>query len=154
MEHTRRIFKSMNPAALVAGLALLVAAACSASPTTPATEVASAATPASTQIAAVVPTPTRARAVVSFASDILPVFDQSCLKCHGGDKTEKGLSVKFYAALMPGSEKGAVVVPGDPDASRLAQLLLNGKMPKRGPKLSQGQIELVLEWIRAGAQNN
>jgi hypothetical protein len=55
---------------------------------------------------------------------------------------------------MAGSEKGAVVLPGDADRSRLAQLLLNGKMPRRGPKLSSDQIQLVIDWINSGAQNN
>jgi mono/diheme cytochrome c family protein len=91
---------------------------------------------------------------VSFARDIFPIFDQTCLKCHGGDKTEKGLSVKTYAALMQGSQRGAVIVPGDPGSSRLVQLLQSGKMPKRAPRLSETEIELVMEWIRAGAQNN
>lgn len=132
-------------------------AACSASPSSPAAPGsggASSVPPASTRPEASDQATTGAPGAVSFARDILPIFDQSCLKCHGGDKTEKGLSLKTYEALMQGSQKGTVVVPGDPGASRLAELLQNGKMPKRGPKLSQTQIELVLEWIRAGAQNN
>lgn len=157
MDHTHWIIKHIRPAWLLVSLAVLVAAACSAppsSPTAPPASVTPSVEAASTQPAPSAQAPTKTSGAVSFARDILPIFDQSCLKCHGGDKTEKGLSVKTYTALMEGSQKGAVVVPGDPDSSRLAQLLLNGKMPKRGPKLSEGQIGLVLEWIRAGAQNN
>ena len=95
-----------------------------------------------------------AAAVVSFRQDILPIFETSCIKCHGGDKTEKGLDVKTYAALMAGSQKGTVVVPGDPAGSSLAKLLLNGKMPKRGPKLTPEQVQMVVDWIQAGAPNN
>ncbi len=96
----------------------------------------------------------QAGGAVSFSRDILPIFNETCIKCHGGDKTEKGLDMKSYSALLAGSERGAVVVPGDANGSRLAQLVVNGKMPKRGPKLSSEQVQLILDWINSGAQNN
>ena len=48
-------------------------------------------------------------AAASFAKDVLPIFESSCFKCHGGDKTEKGLDLKTYASVMLGSQKGAVI---------------------------------------------
>ncbi len=100
------------------------------------------------------PTAAQVAGPVSFARDLLPLFNETCIKCHGGDKIEKGLDMKSYSALMAGSERGAVVVPGDASSSRLAQLVENGKMPKRGPKLTSEQVQLIVDWINSGAQNN
>lgn len=98
--------------------------------------------------------PPAALTEVSFLADILPIMENSCVSCHGGKRTEKGLDLSSYAALMNGSEKGAVVIAGDADNSALAALVANGKMPKRGSKLTPEQIALIIAWINAGAPNN
>ncbi len=91
---------------------------------------------------------------ISFAADILPIFQSRCTNCHGGERTEKGLDLKSYASLMNGSERGPVVVAGDAANSALANLISSGKMPKRGPKLTPEQVQLVIDWINQGALNN
>jgi len=91
---------------------------------------------------------------VSFLADILPIMESSCVSCHGGKRTEKGLDLSSYEAVMNGSEKGAVVIAGDADNSSLAELVANGKMPKRGSKLTPEQIAWIIAWINAGAPNN
>ena len=101
------------------------------------------------------PTATAAStAGISFSRDILPIFESRCINCHGGRKTEKGLDLKTYNTLMAGSEEGIVLIPGDSEKSSLAQLLVEGKMPKRGPKLTPSQLQMVLDWINSGAENN
>ncbi len=91
---------------------------------------------------------------VSFSTDILPIFESRCVSCHGGNKTEKGLDLKSFASLMNGSEEGPVVTAGDAANSSLASLILNGKMPKRGPKLTPEQVQLIIDWINQGALDN
>lgn len=149
-------------------IAVMLLAACGPQiatqpPAEPAASATAAADPTSSPVASppdtqqapsAVPTDTQASGLVSFSQDLLPLFTETCIKCHGGDKTEKGLDMKSYAALMSGSERGTVVVPGDAASSRLAQLVENGKMPKRGPKLTSEQVQLIVDWINAGAQNN
>jgi hypothetical protein len=92
--------------------------------------------------------------IVSFANDILPIFESRCVNCHGGDRTEEDLVLKTYADMMTGSENGAVVVPGDSEHSKLAELIISQKMPKRGPKLTPPQVQLILDWINQGALDN
>ena len=92
--------------------------------------------------------------LVSFARDVLPIFTQICVKCHGGEKTQKSLVLKTYADLMQGSENGPVVEPGDPGNSLLIDMIVKGKMPKNGPKLLPGQIQTIVNWVTAGAPNN
>ncbi|MEI6289682.1 MAG: c-type cytochrome domain-containing protein [Chloroflexota bacterium] len=91
---------------------------------------------------------------VSFSKDILPIFQTSCVSCHGGERTSKGLDLKTYDSLLKGSQNGSVLVPGDTANSKLMQSILSGKMPKRGNKLTQDQINLLLNWINSGAKNN
>jgi mono/diheme cytochrome c family protein len=98
--------------------------------------------------------PAAATGAISFTADILPILESRCINCHGGNKTEKGLDLKSYASLMTGSSKGPVIVAGDAASSALATLISNGKMPKRGPKLTPEQVELIIAWINAGALNN
>ncbi|HJS19254.1 MAG TPA: c-type cytochrome domain-containing protein [Anaerolineales bacterium] len=95
-----------------------------------------------------------AGATVSFATDILPLIESRCINCHGGDRTEEGLSMRTHAEIMTGSENGPVVTPGDADNSLMAELVLEQKMPKRGPKLTPPQVQLIIDWINQGALDN
>jgi cytochrome c553 len=95
-----------------------------------------------------------AAAGVSFANDILPILAASCGECHGGRQTKAGLDMKTYEGLMTGSFDGAVIVPGSSADSLLIQMVESGKMPKRGDKLTAEQIQVISDWIAAGALNN
>lgn len=136
-----------------------------------ATEMAATSAPAATEIAATsAPAPAEAPAAtmppaateapaaagsVSFSKDVMPIFQATCVKCHGGSDGVKGdLSMKTYADLMKGGEHGAAIVPGDAASSLLVKQIVNGKMPKRGPKLPQAQIDLISQWVAQGAQDN
>lgn len=93
-------------------------------------------------------------ATVSFVNDIMPIIQSRCVNCHGGDRIEEGLLMTTYANIMAGSENGPVIVPGDPVNSLLVELITNQKMPKRGPKLTPPQVQIITEWVAAGAPNN
>lgn len=122
-------------------------------PTNPPAPTAEAATP--TEVPAGQPTAEPAASTgVSFANDILPILNSRCLNCHGGDRTEEGLLVGSYGELMAGSANGPVIVPGDAGGSLLVELVANQKMPKRGPKLTPPQVQLIVDWVNQGALNN
>ena len=91
---------------------------------------------------------------VSFASDVLPIFESRCKNCHGGNKIEEGLVLLSYADIIKGSKNGPVVIPGSANDSLLVELLVNQKMPKRGPKLTPSQIQPIIDWINQGALEN
>jgi uncharacterized membrane protein len=145
----------------VSGL-ILAGCAAPATPATPApatsapaTEaVTEAATAATTDAATAATTEQASTGGVSFANDIQPLLTSRCLSCHGGERTQKGLDVSSYDSLMAGSQDGAVVVPGDAANSPIVNLVQSGKMPKRGPKLTPDQVQLLVDWINAGAANN
>ena len=151
------------PPTATATVAATIAAATQAvanTPTVAATNTPTVAPPTATATAAPVadaPTPTTAPSAggaVSYSRDVQPIFNQVCVKCHGGEETKEGLSLKSYAEVMAGSNNGTVVTPGDVVNSFLIEQVVNGEMPKRGPKLLPAQIRTLSDWVAAGAPNN
>lgn len=100
------------------------------------------------------PVVTTAPGQASFSKDIAPLFQSSCVSCHGGERTSRALDLKTYASLMAGSQNGVMVKPGDAANSPLVQAIQAGKMPKRGTKWTADQLQLLVDWVNAGAQNN
>jgi hypothetical protein len=47
-----------------------------------------------------------------------------------------------------------VITAGNADDSYLVHQLLEGEMPKRGPRLADDQIQIIVDWINQGAINN
>ena len=91
---------------------------------------------------------------VSYANDVLPLLRSRCANCHGGKQTEEGLSMRTYADLLKGSDNGPVILPGDSENSLLVELVSTQEMPKRGPKLTPPQIQLIIDWVNQGALDN
>src|SRR5438270_11986787 len=55
-----------------------------------------------------------------FSTRVQEIFASNCYSCH--DQTAKGgLRLDSYAFLLQGGDDGAVIVPGNPDASQLIQ---------------------------------
>ena len=91
---------------------------------------------------------------ISFQRDIQPLFVSECIRCHGG---AGGLLLDTYEGLIDGGDSGALVVPGDPDASLLIGRLdgsVGDQMPLMAPALSANEIAVIRTWIAEGAQNN
>ena len=93
-------------------------------------------------------------ATVSFASDIQPLLKSRCGSCHGGSKTEEGLNLLSYETIIKGSDSGPVIIAGAADKSLLVDLVSTQEMPKRGPKLTPPQIQLIVDWVNEGALDN
>ncbi len=90
-------------------------------------------------------------AQIDFRTDILPIFEQHCLDCHGNEDPEKNLQLTNYKNVMAGSDDGPVIKPGDPQNSYLVELVSKGRMPKRGKKLTPAEVALIAAWVQAGA---
>jgi methionine-rich copper-binding protein CopC len=92
------------------------------------------------------------------------VFTPICTKCHIGAGAPEGLQLdaaNSYAALVsvPSAEQPAVmrVAPGNPANSYIIRKLQGaagisgGQMPLGGPYLPQSTIDVISQWITAGA---
>jgi hypothetical protein len=55
---------------------------------------------------------------------------------------------------MAGSDNGPVIAPGDAANSLLVEMVATQKMPKRGPKLTPPQVQLITDWVNQGALDN
>ncbi len=87
-------------------------------------------------------------------NDVRPVFEKSCLPCHGPQTKSSGLDLSTREELLKGGEHGPAIVPGDPKASLLYKLVsydAEPHMPYKGDRLPQETIDRIAEWIKAGA---
>src|SRR5438477_1920579 len=50
---------------------------------------------------------------VTYAKDIKPIFEKSCIKCHGAEKQKGKLRLDSLQAALKGGEDGKVILPGD-----------------------------------------
>lgn len=100
------------------------------------------------------PAPVADTGGVSFANDVFPIIEKRCIKCHGGEETEEGLVMLTYEELMAGSWNGEVIEPGSVEDSLLIELIVEGDMPKKEPRLLPRDVKLISEWVTAGAPNN
>ncbi len=91
-----------------------------------------------------------------FARDIRPLLAQHCFKCHGPEKQLSGYRLDVRARAVAGGEASeAAIVPGKPTESPLlARIAIQDesvRMPPEGERLAPREIELVRNWISAGA---
>jgi len=90
-------------------------------------------------------TPTGA---LTFGDIIGPLFIERCGACHGAEGIQ-GLNLTTYESTLAGGSSGPAIIPGDPDGS-LIVLRLTGDQPHFA-QLAPEELELVIEWIIAGA---
>ena len=90
-------------------------------------------------------------AKVNFERDVLPVFRQNCVSCHGSSQQTNGLRLDRKSSVM----KHRRVVPGSSENSfiyhRVAGTEYGMQMPPTGA-LSAEQIQIIKMWIDEGAE--
>jgi len=100
---------------------------------------------------------------LTYATDIKPIFDANCVKCHSGEKPKAHLHMDTLDGILKGNKHGPVVTPGDGANSILVKAVAHllpdkdGWMPpipnKAGAKtLTPDEIGLVIAWINQGAK--
>jgi hypothetical protein len=50
---------------------------------------------------------------ITFAKDVRPLFEASCVRCHSGDRARHGLRLDTRENVLKGSRDHKVVIPGD-----------------------------------------
>ena len=99
---------------------------------------------------------------VTFAKDIKPIFDKSCVKCHGAEKPKAKLRLDNLEGVLKGSADNKVIEPGNSAKSILVHNVAHlGEedywMPPpdnkdKIPPLTKDQIGLIRAWIDQGAK--
>jgi mono/diheme cytochrome c family protein len=98
---------------------------------------------------------------VSFAQQIQPIFDASCVGCHGiggnaGLDLRPGFSHANLVGVAAQASTGTLVIPAASNTSVLYNRLTGnglGLMPP-GDALDSTTLDLVARWIDEGAQDN
>ena len=100
---------------------------------------------------------------VTYAADIKPLFDNSCIKCHSGDKPKARLKLDSLENALKGSKDGKVITAGDSANSFIIKSIAHTTadhdswMPPAHNKANIGpltpeQIGLIRAWIDQGAK--
>jgi hypothetical protein len=92
---------------------------------------------------------------VDFEKEVRPLLNEHCVECHG-EKKQKGelrLDLKIHA--LKGGNTGPITTPGNAEASPLYQRITSAdpdeKMPPKGNRLTEANIQRIREWIAEGA---
>lgn len=93
-----------------------------------------------------------------YTEKVKPILVANCGKCHFDPQHKGGLALDTKAAMMKGGRDGVVIVPGDPANSMLVKLIRHEgppddpkPMPPKAPKMSDADIAVVEQWVKAGA---
>jgi hypothetical protein len=104
------------------------------------------------------PLPPPANQTVDFTRDIQPIFQNSCLRCHGPEKPKSHFRLDSRAsALAGGNNNTNDIVPGNSSKSLLihytAYSVQDLEMPPvgKGDPLTPHQVGLLRAWIDQGA---
>lgn len=102
--------------------------------------------------------PAATKTGLTFDKDIKPIFEKSCVKCHGAEKQKGKLRLDTLEASLKGGENGESIVKGNsaksPLVHTIARLDPDSAMPPdgKGDPLTKEQIGVIRAWIDQGAK--
>jgi mono/diheme cytochrome c family protein len=107
--------------------------------------------------------PASTKTGLTYATDIKPIFDANCVKCHSGDRPKAHLSLDTLDGILKGNKWGPILKAGDGTNSVVVKAVAHqlkdtdGWMPPMPNKagantLTPEQIGLVIAWINQGAK--
>ncbi|MBI1344689.1 DUF1553 domain-containing protein [bacterium] len=87
-----------------------------------------------------------------YETEVLPILQQHCYKCHGEGKNKGGLSLAGRKLLLTGGDSGPAINPEKPAESVLLDAInfRSFEMPPAG-KLPPEQIAILTKWVELGA---
>jgi mono/diheme cytochrome c family protein len=107
--------------------------------------------------------PASTKTGVTYATDLKPIFDANCVKCHSGDRPKARLHMDTLEGILKGTKQGPIVKAGDSANSFIVKSTAHAvgdhdawmpPMPnKAGAKtLTADEIGLIRAWIDQGAK--
>lgn len=92
-------------------------------------------------------TPSASDAALTWDGSVGALFQDSCGTCHG-DSAAGGLNLSNYAGTLQGANSGPVILAGDAENSPLVTAQQAGG---HFGQFTSEEIQLIIEWINAGA---
>ncbi|MDB6028461.1 MAG: hypothetical protein JWM68_4684 [Verrucomicrobiales bacterium] len=107
-------------------------------------------------ISFVVVSSANAEKTVDFVKDVQPIFQKSCVECHGPDKHKADLRLDGKESALKGGKNGPVIIPKDAAKSDLYHRITlpassDDVMPSKGDLLTKAQTDIIRDWINQGA---
>ncbi|MEX2215249.1 MAG: c-type cytochrome domain-containing protein [Phycisphaeraceae bacterium] len=108
-------------------------------------------------LAALAAAPALAADKVTYNDHVVPILRNHCFSCHNSDKKKADLDVSTYNTILAGGGSGEALAAGNPSDSLLFKLinhLEEPKMPPKSPKIPDGEIAVIKNWIEGGLLEN
>jgi hypothetical protein len=88
-----------------------------------------------------------------FELKVRPLMVARCFRCHGEKEQKGGIRLDSAEAVLGRNPDEALVKPGDPEKSRIMEVVSYKDDPKMPPdgKLADADTQVLREWIRRGA---
>jgi hypothetical protein len=106
--------------------------------------------------------PAATKTGVTYAADIKPILEKSCVKCHSGEKPKSKLDLTTLAKVLKGGKNAPNIIAGKSGESPLVYAVAHvgdedDFMPPpdnkaKIPPLTAEQIGLIRAWIDQGAK--
>lgn len=88
-----------------------------------------------------------ADSVLTFEKDVRPIVKAHCTHCHGEEeKPEGGVDLRLRRFM------DKILVPGQPEKSKLVEVIRSGEMPEKGKPVPAEQLAIIEKWIAQGAK--
>lgn len=91
---------------------------------------------------------------VDFVRDIQPIFEESCVQCHGRGKAKGVFSLETRDDFIFGGDNGEPAIIGQSAESLVVAMISGLKpdivMPEKGRKLTPEQVAIFRAWIDQG----
>lgn len=90
---------------------------------------------------------------VDFAKDVAPILEKRCASCHNAIDRKGGLDLTTRTGFQGGAESGPIFSATDRGRSLLIEVISGSKprMPFRGERLSDKEVEALRNWVESGA---
>jgi len=88
-------------------------------------------------------------AAPDFQKDVLPIFEEKCLRCHGAKRRGGKLDMRTLEAMLVGGDTGSAIKPGHANKSLIIELIHHKEMPPKKEKsaVSSRELDLLRRWI-------
>jgi len=102
--------------------------------------------------------PPPAQTTIDFDHDIRPIFETSCLRCHGPERPKNRFRLDNRESALKGGDDGVDILPGHSDKSPLLQRVASTNEdtqmppPDKGERLTPAQIQRLHAWIDQGVK--
>ena len=94
-------------------------------------------------------------ALPDFNKDILPIFKNNCIDCHGADKQAGNFRLDGERFVRRRSSNGFEFLASSVDDSEIYQRLISNdpdfRMPRKGDPLEDDEIIIIKKWLESGS---